>query len=102
MSNNDGSDSTCESIADETETMFDTCFLPQNPVGELIANKPLMSKVHFDTTVLAPGENKLPTNWLADNDFESKSFPCYFILRKNTFAKPQQKIPTQRILPREL
>ena len=97
FANNDESDSTSESIADETEPTFDTCFVPQNPVGELIANKSLMSKVHSDTIVLAPGENKLPTNWLADNDFESKSFPCYFPSGKNTLsAKRQQKITTQQ------
>ena len=97
FANNDECDSTSESIADETEPAFDTCFVPQNPVGELIANKSLMSKVHSDTIVVAPGENKLPTNWLADNDFESKSFPCYFPSGKNTLsAKRQQKITTQQ------
>ena len=75
----------------ETDVGLDTCFIPQNSAAHLISNNGTLHKVLSDTIVVAPGENKFPTNWLSNKDFEAKSFPCLFPSGRNTLNEKRVK-----------
>ena len=60
-----------------------TCLLPEEPGASLIINtsdKVLKKQLKKGGTVyeIAPGECKLPTNWLAEKNFDVTAFPEKF------------------------
>ena len=90
-------------LDDEIEEGFDTCFIPENLTANLLANKSNVTKIMNDTMTLAPGENKVPTNWLENTDFEAKAFPCYFPSGRNTLSEDRPvKLTTQQYFTQRL
>ena len=73
----------CVASNKEEENPFleTTCLLPENPETRVIvntSNSPLHKKVMIDSDVvheIAPGEGKIPTNWLRDPCFDIHAFP---------------------------
>ena len=91
-------------LLDEShEAALDTCMLPDNPTSFLLSNKS-DKKMLEKTITIAPGENKFPTNWLRNKDFEAKAFPCYFPSGRSTLSETRavklstQQYFTQRIM----
>ena len=82
-----GNDSDCEmedcTMSDQEDNPFleSTCLLPENPETKVIFNKsnsPMYKKVKLDSNIvheIAPGEGKIPTNWLRDPCFDIHAFP---------------------------
>ena len=79
-----------DQVITEKYDCLDTCLVPQNSAAHVITNNGCLQKVLSETIVVSPGENKLPTNWLANNDFEAKSFPCFFPSGKNTLSDERE------------
>ena len=67
-----------EAVQVDKDDCLDTCLIPHNAAAHVISNYGVVRKVLSETIIVAPGENKLPTNWLSNVDFEAKSFPCFF------------------------
>lgn len=94
-------------VEQEHTSAFATCMVPNDPQAEVVVNHTdcVVEKVVGDTTItLAPGENKVPTNFLRDQNYESKAFPNLFPTGKYDLgherAKPlsTQKYFNQRCL----
>ena len=79
-----------EAAQTKNEDNLDTCLIPQNSAAHVISNYGVVSRVVSETIVVAPGENKLPTNWLANVDFGAKSFPCFFPSGKFTLSDTRE------------
>ena len=79
---------------------FSTCMVPNDPQAQLIVNHTdcTIEKTVGDTTItLAPGENKVPTNFLRDPNYEGKAFPNLFPTGKFDLGhKRGQHLSTQR------
>ena len=73
-----------EALEDDNVFVDVTCLLPQNPERDVIINtsdKTLKKKVkRTDQTVyeIAPGEGKIPNNWLRATNFLLRAFPWLF------------------------
>ena len=90
-------------LDDEIEEGLDTFFIPKNPTANFLANKSNVTKEMNDTITLAPGENKVPTNWLKKTNFEAKAFPCYFPSGRNTLSEDRPvKLTTQQYFTQSL
>ena len=68
-----------EGDQEEPRYMDVTCMLPMHPEMAFLMNKttePVKKQVREDKSViLAPGEAKHPTNWLAHRNFDVRAFP---------------------------
>ena len=87
-----------------------SCLLPQNPETEVVINtsdKPMKKKLkRTDIFVhdIAPGEGKIPNNWLRAKDFLLKAFPWLFpngrygFYEKRALTLSPQQFFSQRLL----
>ena len=71
-----------EAVQVDKDDCLDTCLTPHNAAAHVFSNYGVVRKVLSETIIVAPGENKLPTNWLSNVDFEAKSFPGFVFLRQ--------------------
>ena len=84
-------------VENGNDDCLDTCLVPQNSADHVYTNNGCIRKVFAETYVVSPGESKFPTNWLANNDFVAKSFPCFFPSGRNTLSdEREKKISTQQ------
>ena len=98
--------------SDEEENVFMevSCLLPQNPENDVVINssdKPIKKKLRLkDIFVheIAPGEGKIPNNWLRAKDFLLKAFPWLFpkgrygFYEKRALTLSPQQFFSQRLL----
>ncbi len=76
-------ESDAEEKEDEDDNIYTaaTCMVHENPETMVIINKTnkVMRKQTGRTEIeIAPGEGKVPTNWLKEHDFDVLSFPTLF------------------------
>ena len=79
---------------------FSTCMVPNNPEAQVIMNNTdatVEKPVDDSTVILAPGENKVPTNFLRDSNYEGKAFPKIFPTGNYDLGHERgQKLSTQK------
>ncbi len=118
-SNNDSENSECEMEHDAgshqiaSETTLDpvkrhqviiadhTGLVPEDPAGMVVVNNSNTSvrTVSENNAVfeIAPGEGKIPTNWLKDENFDVMAFPCLFPSGQfGLFHQREKKISSQQ------
>ena len=84
---------------DETDNLFNTvtCLLPEDISTEVIVNsskhslKKKLSRKSSTIYELAPGENKIPTNWTREKNIEETMFPNLFPDGQNGCDTPREK-----------
>ena len=99
---------------DENRFLDTTCLVPEEPQTNLVVNtskNAIKKKLHKEGQVyeIAPGEGKIPTNWLREKTFDITAFPDLFPDGKFGFhyEGPERKIKltpinyfSQRVLNR--
>ena len=70
-----------EELVEENPNLTTTTLIPENPERNVFVNattKPIEKKTKLQSKsvhVVAPGEGKVPTNWLREEDFDTAAFP---------------------------
>ncbi len=96
------SDEDSDAEEDDRNNMYTaaTCMVHENPETLVVINKTseIIKKQTAITEIeIAPGEGKVPTNWLKELDFDILSFPTLFPTGKyGCDHKREQKITKQR------
>ena len=89
-------------VDQEHLSAFATCMIPTDPQAQVIVNNTdyvVEKTVDGNTITLAPGENKVPTNFLRDPHYEGKAFPDKFPTGKFDLGHERdQLLSTQRYL----
>jgi hypothetical protein len=98
----------------QVEQADHTCMVPEDPSSMVIMNttnqvmSKKMSRKSAKSFVIAPGESKIPTNWLRSPDFDVKAYPClhptgsYGVFYTRAQHVSIQQYFTQRLLNRDL
>ena len=83
--NDDDNDKDNDSDIEEDENRFldTTCLVPEEPQTNLVVNtskRTVKKRLHKEGQLyeIAPGEGKIPTNWLREKDFDITAFPDLF------------------------
>ena len=68
---------------DENRFLDTTCLVPEEPQTKIVVNsskKTIKKRLHKEGQLyeIAPGEGKIPTNWLREKDFDITAFPDLF------------------------
>ena len=87
----------------QSEQSENTCLMLENPEENVVENftsdvlskkKSVKSSKSF---AIAPGEGKVPTNWLREENFDAKGFPTLYPTGKFALHHPREpKLPAQQ------
>ena len=88
---------TTSNASDENQFNLVTCLMPEDPTGKVIFNrkrtvlKKKLKQLGRKIYNIAPGEGKIPTNWIREKDFDINAFPEKFSKGRFGLNWPRKK-----------
>ena len=76
-SDNSDSNTSVTPESPQSKNNFATCMMPEAPESAILFNNTSVQITEGPIT-LAPGEGKVPTSFVRDDDYEAKCFPTKF------------------------